>query len=255
MTEFAPLLDAVQATGKSPALYLDKEAIGVCVQVSGTFLGTVQFESSIDGSNYAAVGLVPLAANTTRTTTTTAAGLFAGYLPGATTFRVNVTAYTSGSITVSAQALTMGERLPLEIVAALGNDNIADDAGIVGSKLAANARKHVSPITAVMDLSGSAVADTPWLHFSVAATLTALYAVYVEAASDDVGVEIQVGKQGAADHFATITSKPEAEANEQVAATLLQTAIAAGDTLAYNCAGGKTGAGTCFLVAEYTIDD
>jgi hypothetical protein len=249
------LLSEAQATGASEALYLNEEAVGVLVQLSGTFEATVQFEASLDGTNFDAVGLVPLGANTTRTSTATAAGLFAGMLPGATKARVNVTEYSSGKVSAYAHALLPGDKMPTEIVAALTNANIAAAAGIAGSKLATEARLHVTPPTEVMDLSGTAVPDTIWWHAPVACTIEGLWAVYVEAASDDDGVVIEVGKQGDGDYFATYTTKKSATANEREALTLLKTAVAAGDTITYNCAGSKSGDGSCFLVMAYTVDD
>jgi hypothetical protein len=256
MARSKTLLSAAAATGADATLLLDEPAIGACVQVSGTFSGTVQFEGTIDGDNWVAVALVPLAANTTRTSTTAAAGIFAGFLPGVKAFRANVTSYASGSITVHANTLEAGDTIPTEIVASLGNANIASDAGIAGSKLATNARVQVSSVTDAMDLSGSAVPDTIWMHFNRAATLVSVYATYVEATSEDTGVAIDVGKQGDDGFFvAAYTSKPSAAAYSQEACTLANTAIAAGDTITYNCAGGKTGAGTVFLTAEFVFND
>lgn len=79
------------------------------VDVTGTFVGTVTFEGSIDSTtgsdgNYFAVGL-KTAADGAAVTTATAAGAFK--LPpdmgGLAYFRARVSAYTSGAITVKSR--------------------------------------------------------------------------------------------------------------------------------------------------------
>lgn len=75
---------------------------GVAVQVTGTFVGTLTFEGSIDGVNYVALGLLPIA-DTTAVTTTTTTGLWSGGVGGMAIVRVRMSAYTSGTATVSIQ--------------------------------------------------------------------------------------------------------------------------------------------------------
>ena len=73
---------------------------GVGVQVTGTFSGTLQFEMSIDGTNFVAVQAT--AVNTgTVATTTTATGIFRYDVVGALVVRVRATAFTSGSAVVT----------------------------------------------------------------------------------------------------------------------------------------------------------
>ncbi len=71
------------------------------VQVAGTFVGTVSFEGTIDDATWFAVGL-KTAADGAAVTSATAAGAFKLPVDGPclSQFRANVTAYTSGSITV-----------------------------------------------------------------------------------------------------------------------------------------------------------
>lgn len=75
---------------------------GVAVQVTGTFTGTLSFEGSIDGVNYVALGLLPIA-STTAVTSTTTTGLWSGGVGGMAIVRVRMSAYTSGTATVSIQ--------------------------------------------------------------------------------------------------------------------------------------------------------
>ena len=66
----------------------------------GSFVGTVAIEVSIDGTNFTALGLTPAAGGAV-VTSITAAGLWtATGLAAYSHFRVNCTAFTSGSCTV-----------------------------------------------------------------------------------------------------------------------------------------------------------
>lgn len=105
--------------------------------------------------------------------------------------------------------------------------------------------------SAVIDLSGAAVADTPVLHTSVALQILGLYFMYQEATSADAGIVIDVGKGGDDDFFFTGSTDVSKSAFDVESKTLLQTALAAGETMTYNSAGGKTGTGTLLIVVEY----
>lgn len=72
----------------------------VTAQVTGTFSGTLQFELTVDGTNFVAVRATNL--NTgTPATTTTAGGIFTLDAAGALVARVRSTAWSSGSATVT----------------------------------------------------------------------------------------------------------------------------------------------------------
>lgn len=107
--------------------------------------------------------------------------------------------------------------------------------------------------TSVIDLSAAAVADIPIFHTSVACTLLNLYFVYPEATSADAGVVIDVGKGSDDDYYFTGASDVSQSAYAVVSKTLLQTVIAAGETVICNCAGSKTGTGTLLVVIEYAL--
>ena len=93
------LQNAAAATGNGTAVALagyDKFAI----EVTGTFVGTVTFEGTIDDTSYFAVGM-KTAADGAAVTSATAAGAFK--MPSDTVlsqFRARVSAFTSGTITV-----------------------------------------------------------------------------------------------------------------------------------------------------------
>lgn len=70
------------------------------VQLSGTWVGTVQFERSLDGgTTYTPVGMFTAGSQYTGSTAT-ANGMFHGNASSATTVRVRCTAYGSGTVTV-----------------------------------------------------------------------------------------------------------------------------------------------------------
>jgi len=73
---------------------------GIGAQITGTWVGTLTFELSIDGTNFVAVQ----AQNVTTAviaTTTTANGIFKFDAVGALVVRVRATAWTSGDATVT----------------------------------------------------------------------------------------------------------------------------------------------------------
>jgi len=70
------------------------------MQVTGTFVGTVTFEATVDQTNWVAVQTINLNDGTVGTTGT-AAGLYACVVAGLKQVRARISAYTSGSITVT----------------------------------------------------------------------------------------------------------------------------------------------------------
>jgi hypothetical protein len=74
----------------------------VGVQVTGTFTGTLTFETSIDGVTYTALNMTP-PNSTTPATTATAAGLWNGTCAGFSIVRARFSAYTDGSAVVTLQ--------------------------------------------------------------------------------------------------------------------------------------------------------
>src|SRR5215211_2285853 len=97
---FETLQSAAAALGNGVAIDLEGSN-RLTVQVRGTFVGTVTFEGTIDGTNYFAVGL-KTAADAAAVTTASAPGQFKlpADGPALSLFRARVSAYTSGSITV-----------------------------------------------------------------------------------------------------------------------------------------------------------
>jgi hypothetical protein len=93
--------DTIDANGESVSLaYRQFYNGGVGVQVTGTFSGTLQFEMSIDGTNFVAVQATNVATGAIATTTT-ATGIFKYDVVGALVVRTRATAWTSGAAVVT----------------------------------------------------------------------------------------------------------------------------------------------------------
>lgn len=106
--QMAPMQVAAAATGAGTAIDTTHPDSGVmtdvAVQVTGTFVGTVQFEGTVDGSNWVAVQATNLNSGAAATTAT-APGLFRINSKGLLKVRANITAYTSGAVTVTGLAV------------------------------------------------------------------------------------------------------------------------------------------------------
>lgn len=76
---------------------------GVAFQVQGTFSGTITFEATVQGQDFAAFRVVPVNSSTP-TTTTTGTGLFVGSAVGFLSVRARMSSYVSGAATVLIRA-------------------------------------------------------------------------------------------------------------------------------------------------------
>jgi hypothetical protein len=95
--------DKAKTTGDGEELIVTDQAEGayetLTIQITGTFVGTVTFEGSIDGVNYVSLLASDVTTGATATTTT-AAGIFRVDVTGLYKVRMRVSAWTSGAITV-----------------------------------------------------------------------------------------------------------------------------------------------------------
>ena len=73
---------------------------GVAVQVASGLTGTITFEGTVDGVNWAAMIMTPIG-TTVGVTSTTAAGLWRGCVVGLVAFRARCSAFTSDSAYVT----------------------------------------------------------------------------------------------------------------------------------------------------------
>jgi len=86
-------------------LPLNSQVGGVGWSISGTFVATVIWEGSVDGTNFFGIGVYPPVTSGSSHTyvgTATAPGIFFHNAVGMSTVRVRCSSYTSGTITVSA---------------------------------------------------------------------------------------------------------------------------------------------------------
>ncbi len=109
---YAPASDTL--TSASDTVVFDNSVIGygaIGVVVTGTWVGTITFQASVDGSTYNTQTV--LAADGTIATTTAANGQWFLNLGGIKSFRLNMTAYTSGTATV--QFFATGTKAPYDV--------------------------------------------------------------------------------------------------------------------------------------------
>ncbi len=108
--QMQPMQAAAAATGAGTVIETTHPDNGpmtdVVCQVAGTFVGTVQFEATINNTNWIAVQATNLNSGAA-TTTATAAGLYRINCKGLLKVRANITAYTSGAITVTGLAVSV----------------------------------------------------------------------------------------------------------------------------------------------------
>jgi len=123
LTKFEICQSAAGATGNGTAIPVSGWS-AVSLQVTGTFVGTLTFEGSQDGSNYVSLQGFNVADGTVGTTVT-AAGIYVIPLIGLVLFRARVSAWTSGAITATACAVTNAPGLTLADVDIAGAEVVS----------------------------------------------------------------------------------------------------------------------------------
>lgn len=101
-SEMLTMQDAAVATGNGTSLDVVGQA-GAVVALTGTFVGTVTFEGSLDDTNWFSVMAVKLGDGAIATTATTT-GLYRISCAALTSVRARVSAWTSGSITAKGRS-------------------------------------------------------------------------------------------------------------------------------------------------------
>lgn len=147
---------------------------------------------------------------------------------------------------------------PAEVSAwltSVANADVATNANIVGSKLASNARRLFAKADVQINLAASAVANLIILHPIVAATARKLTFLYTEASDANTGINISVGNETNANYYYVGLSEVNCNGWYEKDATLLNSAIAAGNTMVCGCEGGKVGTGKVLVCAEFDVND
>ena len=106
MFELVTLQNAAAAAGDGYK-FLCEGFSKVVFQVTGTFVGTITFKGTLDGTNYVAIQAVNMNDGVVGPTAT-AAGLYVIDVTGLHDVLADITAYTSGSITVKASGAQGG---------------------------------------------------------------------------------------------------------------------------------------------------
>lgn len=105
-------------------------AQSVAIQLSGTWVGTVQFEGSVDGGNFIGIFSIPMN-NINSTSMATANSIYQINVAGLKKVRARVSAYTSGTIIVHMTATSALSRL-------------SNSAGAIGSQTQLLAQRATS---------------------------------------------------------------------------------------------------------------
>lgn len=94
----------------------------VSIQITGTWTATLQFEGSLDGGTFVALSAVPTDSGTT-VTSTTSNGVWRASAGGLAHVRVRMSAYTSGTATVTMQGAVASTPI---VALPAGTNNIGD---------------------------------------------------------------------------------------------------------------------------------
>ena len=170
---------AETATGDGELFNATKFAHAV-LQVTGTFVGTITFEGSVNGADWIAIQVHNLTNGAVSTTTTTI-GLYGCSLAGLGDVRARISAYTSGSITVSCRGveesagLSSVQTYPLDALLEGGlteligiNEQVDqnDYSGSIGVTLGATYSGEILSTMLYSTEDGSGAVQTPegWLY-------------------------------------------------------------------------------------------
>jgi len=114
---------AAAATGNGNVMDISELAT-LGIQVSGTFVGTITFEASIDRTNWVAPRMIDPVSATSSLATITEPGVRIANVTAFSLFRARISAYTSGAITIVGKAITLPPS-PTMHYTALPNDGLA----------------------------------------------------------------------------------------------------------------------------------
>jgi hypothetical protein len=109
----------------------------------------------------------------------------------------------------------------------------------------------------VFDLSGSAAGEMVLLSPKKTVKITGAHVVYIEASSADTGVAITIGAtSGGTEYLSTtsLVSQAAGTVSDIAAGDFTLTTVPAGGPIWIAHAGGKVGAGTCFVVITYEVN-
>ena len=141
---------SITAISQNVALALNGKS-GASIQITGTWVGTLQFEGTVDGTNWTAINGV-FAGTSTPGSTITANGIVRLTPSGLAQFRITSTAWTSGTATISLRAsdATGGTFL---------NQSLTAGTNVIGA-LVANQSVNNTQINGVAVSTGTGTSNT-----------------------------------------------------------------------------------------------
>ncbi len=191
----------------------------VAIGVTGTFVGTLAFEGTLDGATFTAI-TVSATATLAQVTTATGTGLWQGSAAGLTAIRVRFSAYTSGTAQVTLQAATSGGSV--SSASASGSTNISAinsvtplmGAGATGTgslrvTLADASAVNVSAINGVTPLMGAGATGTGSLRVTLATGDPCAGAKTVQVINQTADTQLFVGTASSRTyicHFSVVTA-------------------------------------------------
>lgn len=160
------LQNAATATGNGTAL--DVDGFGTAVlQVTGTFVGTITFEGTVDDSTWVTISVLNM--NGAQQQTATGAGAYFVPTGGMRRIRARISAYTSGSVTVDGAAIrdalavmqaVPGLNNPRDIAAVSATTTAARLLTVAQGDVVSRAGVYIVPTNGTVYLGGSAVTSS-----------------------------------------------------------------------------------------------
>lgn len=133
----------------------------VGVQLTGTWVATIEFEGTLNGSTWVAIGAQSAGAGNGEISSTTSNGVYFIVAVGLNKVRVRASSFTSGSVIVDFRGGIGGSFASWHRLCDISTGQGAHDAAISGNPVRAGARGRTSDVTAVAnDDTADLVTDT-----------------------------------------------------------------------------------------------
>jgi hypothetical protein len=146
-------------------------ADGAGVQLTGTWTATVQFEGSVDGSNFFAVNGTPYQSTGTLVTSATANGQWQFDIAGCSLFRVRCSAFTSGTIVVTIRSTSGSSLFALDAPIPAGT-NLLGKVGIDQTTVGTTNAISLAQVNAATCLAGNGTTGTGSQRVTIASDNT-----------------------------------------------------------------------------------
>jgi hypothetical protein len=170
--------EAAAATGNGTPFMCEGVAFLAC-QVSGTFVGTVTFEATIDDTNWIAIQ-AKNENNGSLSSTATSTGIYSFPVAGYLKARARVSTWTSGTITVTGKGTALSPGVSLaDVELSAASVNIGD-VDILSLPSVASSTK-VSPVGGAKSVTTSGTGE------ALVASSTDAQMLFVEAKSGNTG--------------------------------------------------------------------